>query len=634
MAFEISPGRLPDGKAAHFAAIVESSEDAIVGTDLDGTVTSWNAAAEKIFGYPASEMVGNSIMRLIPPDRVKEEESILARVGRGENVRHFETRRIHKDRRPLAVSVTVSPIKDSDGTIVGASKVVRDITDQQWMEGSLRESEEFFAKAFWLSPDCVALERASDHSLLKVNEALCRIWGTTPADVIGKKSADHSRWLSEEERLRYLQALEKDGQCMNFETTLRINDGRLVDFSISSRMITLNGESCILSVRRDITEERLTQKALIASELRYRRLFETAQDGILILDAETGMVEDVNPYLITLLGYSRDQFLGKAIWELGFFSDIVANEEKFAELREKEYVSYDHLPLKRSDGGQVDAEFVSNVYLVSGTKVIQCNVRDVTARRTAEKALHQLHTELEERVVQRTAELEAANKELEAFSYSVSHDLRAPLRAVDGFSHAVLEDYGAQLPEQGRRYLQIIREGAQRMGMLIDDLLTFSRLSRAPLNKQEVDTGRLVRATLAELKAQQEGRQIDLRIGELPTCTGDPALLKQVWINLLSNALKYTQKREATVVEIGCEAKPEGNVFFVRDNGTGFDMRYAGKLFGVFQRLHRAEDYEGTGVGLAIVQRIIHRHGGRIWAEAAVDRGATFYFTVEGETKP
>ena len=254
--------------------------------------------------------------------------------------------------------------------------------------------------------------------------------------------------------------------------------------------------------------------------------------------------------------------------------------------------------------------------------------------RASLKEVTDLQDALEQRVAERTAELETANKELEAFSYSVSHDLRAPLRAVDGFSQAVLEDYGAQLPQEGRRDLQTIREGAQRMGVLIDDLLTFSRLSRSLLNKQEVNAGALVRHVVDELNSQREGRQVEIRIGDLPACQGAPALLNQVWVNLLSNALKYTRHRQSAVIEIGCKPEPDENVYFVRDNGAGFDMRYADKLFGVFQRLHRLDEFEGTGVGLAIVQRIIHRHGGRIWAEAALDRGATFYFTLKEKAGP
>jgi light-regulated signal transduction histidine kinase (bacteriophytochrome) len=233
-------------------------------------------------------------------------------------------------------------------------------------------------------------------------------------------------------------------------------------------------------------------------------------------------------------------------------------------------------------------------------------------------------------VLERTAELESANKELEAFSYSVSHDLRSPLRTVDGFSQAVLEDYGPQIPVEGRRYLQTIRDGAQRMGVLIDDLLTFSRLSRLPLHKQGVDMAKMARATFAELDSDKEGRKIELKIGELPRVHGDPALLKQVWVNLLSNAMKYTRKREAAIIEVGSKRENGAVICFVADNGTGFDMQYAHKLFGVFQRLHRTDEFEGTGVGLAIVQRVIHRHGGRVWAEATEGKGATFYFTLEG----
>ena len=255
--------------------------------------------------------------------------------------------------------------------------------------------------------------------------------------------------------------------------------------------------------------------------------------------------------------------------------------------------------------------------------------RNIQDRKRADEEIRRLNASLELRIAERTAELEAANRELEAFSYSVSHDLRSPLRTVDGYSQALLEDFGPQLPEEGRRLLGIIRSGAQEMGNLIDDLLTFSRLSRQPLQRQPIATSQMVCQVIEDLKTHRREPEVRVCIGDLPGCEGDPALLKQVWLNLLSNAFKYTSKRPQPVVEIGCQQ----GAYFVRDNGTGFDMRYAHKLFGVFQRLHRAEDYEGTGVGLAIVQRVIHRHGGRVWAEAAVNRGATFYFNLSGRDR-
>ncbi len=254
--------------------------------------------------------------------------------------------------------------------------------------------------------------------------------------------------------------------------------------------------------------------------------------------------------------------------------------------------------------------------------------RNITERKRAEQEVRQLNLDLERRVIERTDQLEAANRELEAFSYSVSHDLRAPLRAVSGFSRIVLEDYGPQLPDEAKQHLQTICDGAQRMGTLIDDLLAFARLSRLPLNRRSVDVGQQVRETLLELEGEYSARALELRIGELPPCHGDPALLKQVWMNLLSNALKYSKNRELAVIEIGSTSEVAEVVYFVRDNGTGFDMRYANKLFGVFQRLHRQEEFAGTGVGLAIAHRIVTRHGGRIWAHALPNHGATFHFAL------
>jgi len=274
------------------------------------------------------------------------------------------------------------------------------------------------------------------------------------------------------------------------------------------------------------------------------------------------------------------------------------------------------LPFKNADG-KVGQWFGTNT--------------DVDELKRAEEEIKALNAELEQRVAKRTAELEAANDELEAFSYSVSHDLRAPLRAINGFAGIVLEEYGPQLPQEGRHYLERVCQGGQRMGELIDDLLAFSRLGRQPLVRRRVDTRRLVEEALGELKPSISDRRIETRVNELPPSQGDQALLKQVWINLLSNALKYSRGRTPAIVEIGWEQQDGEGVFFVRDNGVGFNMEYADKLFGVFQRLHRADEFEGTGVGLAIVQRIIHRHGGRVWADAEPDRGAIFYFTLGGD---
>lgn len=424
---------------------------------------------------------------------------------------------------------------------------------------------------------------------------------------------------------------------------------------VEERMLQINGE---LEGR---VSERTVALEAVNAELRSSRaelqgLFESLPGLYLVLSPAFKIVGVSDAYLAATLT-TREGIMGRGLFEAfpdnpddpaaDGVSNLRASLNRVLETGTPDAMAIQKYDVRRPDGVFEERYWspVNSPLLDASGNVshIIHRVEEVTDfvrhkrqpaedRAALDERLQKMEAEVfqsSQRVQAANKQLEAANKELESFSYSVSHDLRAPLRAMDGFSRAVMEDYGGLLPEDGRRHLEIIRGNAQKMGRLIDDLLTFSRLSRAPLKKQKVDTARIVRTTLDELQHERATRSVDLRIDSLPDCVADPALLKQVWVNLLSNALKYSRKRESAVIEIGCTRENEKNTYFVRDNGAGFDSRYAHKLFGVFQRLHRAEDYEGTGVGLAIVQRVVHRHGGRVWADSELNKGATFYFTLD-----
>jgi PAS domain S-box-containing protein len=400
-------------------------------------------------------------------------------------------------------------------------------------------------------------------------------------------------------------------------------------------------ESSLRRVSEDL-EERVAERtaALVASnqslresELRYRTLVEHAPEAIVVLDIEVGRFDDANRNAQRLFGMSREELLRVGPVEVSppFQADgrssaeaAVAELEK-ALRHETGRFEWTH---RNAAGKEIPCE-ISLVRLPSsGRNLVRGSIVDISERKRAVEEIHKLNAELELRVKERTAELETANRDLESFTYSVSHDLRAPLRHMDGFSRILVEDYGPELPSGAKQHLERVRTATQHMGQLVDDLLNLARVGRGSLKIQATDLNELAAETILSLEAESRGRAVDWRLNRLSPVTCDPGLMRHVFSNLLSNALKYTRQREQAVIEIG-EILIEGApVLFVRDNGVGFDMKYADKLFQVFQRLHAEEEFEGTGVGLAIVYRILQKHGGAIRAESSPQNGATFFFTV------
>jgi PAS domain S-box-containing protein len=363
------------------------------------------------------------------------------------------------------------------------------------------------------------------------------------------------------------------------------------------------------------------------SEGQYQLLFERNPLPMWVYDVATLGILTVNDAAIRHYGYSREEFLGMTIKDIRPPEDVPALlADVRAHLSSPTNTSiWRH---RKKDGTLIDVEVTSHEFAFGKQKAKLILAHDITERLRAEAEVRKLNEELEQRVSVRTAELGTMNKELEAFSYSVSHDLRAPLRAIMGYSRLILEDHSDQLNDEGNRLLAVICSETKRMGQLIDDLLAFSRLGRQHLESTDIDMTALALSAFQSLVAANPAGAPQFKIKTLPSVRGDPAMLRQVFVNLIENAIKFTSTRKDAFVEIGGWLTQDQNVYYVKDNGVGFDEKYSAKLFEVFQRLHADNEFVGTGVGLALVQRIVIRHAGKVWAESKLGQGATFYFAM------
>ena len=525
--------------------------------------------------------------------------------------------------------------------------VRRDITARKKAE----EMESLLVSIVESSDDAI-VSKDLDGIVLTWNRGAERIYGYEAGEIIGKPVA----LLAPPGRINEMQALmdqlKRGDRVEHFETERMKKDGQRIFVSLTLSPVRDRASHIVGAsiVARDITPRVLAERALHLSEERYRALAFVPTQMVWATNPEGEVLDDA-PLVRAFTGLALQELQGQGWISAVHPDDREATASAWDDAFKKLAYYKTEYRMRRYDGEYRWMDVHGVPVLDQGGKVREWvgTCEDITERKIALEEIRRLNDELESRVIERTAEWQAANRELEAFAYSVAHDLRAPLRAIAGFSTILMEEYAPQVPEQARHYLEVVANNASQMGKLIDGLLDFSRLERQTLRKERIAPAELVREALEDLENERRNRTVEIHIEKLPFCLGDRQLLKQVLVNLLSNALKFTRGRECARIEIGATTltqvrdwhagargieRGDGTVYYVRDNGAGFDMRHAGKLFRVFQRLHSAEEFEGTGVGLANVQRIVQRHGGMVWAEGAPDSGATFYFTLGEAVAP
>ena len=579
------------------------------GRPADFRYLDVNPAGERYFGRPREEIVGHTYREI---GGTKADAKWIAMLG---NIALTGQPASMERYAPVGGRwVDLHAYSPRPGQFAA---VFVDITERKRMTEALRDSEGRFRVLTETSSLAVGVS-SSDGKFLYVNKAYEKLFGYTHKELNHLNASEF--WRNPEDRRKMIDLVKSKGFLMDYEVELKRKDGTPFWAMLSVNPVEYGGNQAIMASVYDITSRKQAEEALRESEEKYRNLVKYAPAAIYEMDLRGTKFFSVNEVMCNILGYSREELLSMKPTDLldqegrSLFKDRI--RKKLAGEKIDETIEYH---IRRKDGAWIQVAVNLGAYTYTNERPTRVAVvaYDITEQKKAEVSLKES-----------TQQLENANKELESFSYSVSHDLRAPLRAIDGYSRMILQKHGENFDEDSRAKFNVIRDNTRMMGQLIDDLLALSRAGSAELSTVTLDIGAMIREVWKEIEAVNTDRRLTMKLAEIPPCRGDRVLIKQVLVNILTNAVKFTKGRVEALVEAGADNKEGKTVYFIRDNGVGFDMQYHDKLFGVFQRLHSDGEFEGTGVGLAIVQRIINRHGGCIWAEGEVDKGATFHFTL------